>query len=448
MNADPEPITDKPKFSESWHEWLKIGLPILVLTCVAFAIAWHFVKPAPPKHVVIATGSHEGMYYKFAQLYAGHFAANGIELEVRETGGSVENYKLLTAPDSGVDVAIVQSGTAPPADQRPNLQAVAGIYYEPVWVFYRGSTPVTRLTQLAGKKIAIGAEGSGVRPLALTLLKDSGLDAGDSQGTTFSDLGGDKAASALKDGTVDAAFFVIAVSAPVIPRLLQTDGVHLMSFELAHAYGRHYPFLSPVTLYEGALDAQRNLPAQDVQLIAPAATLVMRSSTHQAVVELLVQAALQTHGGSTLLSEPGQFPTAERTELPVSSDARFFLTNKPSFLHRTLPFWLASLIDRLLIMLLPFVAVLVPLVRLTPPLYRWSIRKRIFRWYRRVRGIDERLGEHATPDQVESGRRELADLEKEVLSTKVPLSYNQELYNLRLHLGYVRSRLKEGGGRE
>ena len=126
------------RLSDSWREWLKIGLPVLLLTALAFAVAWHFVQPAPPKHVVIATGSHEGAYYHVAGQYADYFAANGVKLEVKETGGSVENYKLLTTPDSGVDIAIVQSGSAPPEDQRPHVQAVAGIYYEPVWLFLSG----------------------------------------------------------------------------------------------------------------------------------------------------------------------------------------------------------------------------------------------------------------------------------------------------------------------
>jgi TRAP transporter TAXI family solute receptor len=439
-SSAPVPKTKIARFSDSWREWLKIGLPVLLLTAVAFAVAWHFVQPAPPKHVVIATGSSQGTYYQVATRYADYFAANGVDLQVKETGGSVENYRLLTSPDSGVDIAIVQSGSAPPVDQRPHVQAVAGIYYEPVWVFYRGDSPINQLSQLAGKKIAVGPEGSGVRQLALMLLDEAGVSAGNA---TLSDLAGDNAAGALGDGRIDAAFYVIAPTAPVIAKLFDLPGVHPMNFEQAHAYGRRHSFLSPITLYQGSIDIHKNQPQQDLQLVAPSATLVARDSTHEAIIQLLVGAARQTNSDGTLLSDPGTFPTADRSELPVNKTARHFLVNSPNFLYRTMPFWLASMIDRLLIMLLPLLAVLLPLTRMMPPLYKWKIRRRIYMWYRRVREIDERLGEKSAPAAIKAGRDDLVAVEKELLSVHVPLSYMEELYNLRLHVGYVRSRLDD-----
>jgi TRAP transporter TAXI family solute receptor len=426
------------RFSDSWREWLKIGIPVLLLTAAAFAVAWHFVQPAPPKHVVIATGSRAGTYYRVARQYADYFTANGVDLQVKETGGSVENYRLLTAPGSGVDIAIVQSGSAPPAEQRPNVEAVAGIYYEPTWVFYRGDSHITQLSQLTGKKVAIGAEGSGVRQLALMLLDEAGVNPGNA---TFSDLGNDDAANALGDGRIDAAFFVIAPTAPVIVKLFNTPGVHPMSFDQARAYGRRHSFLSPITLYEGSIDLRKNQPEQDLQLVAPSATLVARDSTHEAIIQLLVGAAREAHDEGTLLSDPGTFPNADRSELPVNATARHYLTNRPNFLYRTLPFWLASLIDRMLIMLLPLLAVLLPLTRMMPPLYKWKIRRRIYKWYKQVREIDIRLGEHSALAEMEGGRDELVKIEKELLAIRVPLSYMDEFYNLRLHVGYVRSRI-------
>jgi TRAP transporter TAXI family solute receptor len=426
------------RFSDSWREWLKIGIPVLLLTVAAFAVAWHFVQPAPPKRVVIATGSSKGTYYSVAKQYADYFAANGVDLQVKETGGSVENYRLLTAPDSGVDLAIVQSGSAPPPEQRPHVQAVAAIYYEPVWVFYRGDSRDTQLSQLAGKKVAVGAEGSGVRQLALMLLDEAGVNPGNA---TLSELGGDEAANALSDGRIDAALYVISPTAPVITKLFNTPGVHAMSFEQARAYGRRHTFLSPLTLYQGSIDIRRNQPDQDLQLVAPSATLVARDSTHEAIIQLLVGAARESQDQGTLLSDPGTFPTAERSELPVNETARHYLVNRPNFLYRTLPFWLASLIDRMLILLLPFLAVLLPLTRMMPPLYKWKIRSRIYKWYKQVREIDGRLGEHSALVEVEGGRDELVKIEKELLAVRVPLSYMDEFYNLRLHVGYVRARL-------
>jgi TRAP transporter TAXI family solute receptor len=426
--------------NESWKEWLRVGIPVTLLCIAAFALAWHFVRPAPPKHVVIATGSKEGVYYAMASKYAEYFSANGIDLEVRETGGSADNFKLLSIPKGEVDVAIVQGGSSPPADQREHIQAVAGIYYEPVLVFYRSDTKITQLSQLTGKKIAIGGQGSGVRTMAQMLLEEAGVADGNS-GTQLLDDGSDKAADALTAGQIDAAFYVIAPDAPIVKRLIETPGVHLMSFDHARADSRRHPFLSAVTLYQGSLDVQRNLPPADVQLIAATATIAIRDSTHEAIIQLLVRAAEENDAGGTLLSDPGAFPNVERSELPVNKDALYFLKNKPSFLQRTLPFWLASLIERTIILLVPLLVVLVPLIRTMPMLYKWRMEGRILRRYKRVRRLEEGLTPTSPPADITGARDELVEMEKELATLKLPVSFAEQLYNLRSHVMYVRSRL-------
>ena len=414
--------------------------PSVVLVALSFAIAWHFVQPAPPRHVVIATGAETGVYNAFAKEYARYFAANGIALELRQTGGSIDNYHLLMARDSGVDLAIVQSGCAPP-EARSKVEEIAAVYFEPVLVFYRGEERVGQLSQLAGHRVAIGGEGSGVRALATALLTEAGVTDGDGAGTRLVDLGGDAAADALARGTIDASFFVIAPTAPVVARLLATPHLRLMSFDQARAYGRRNVYLSPVTLYQGSVDVRRNLPASDVQLVAAPATLVMRAATHQAVVELMVEAAQKVHSPGSLLSDVGEFPVAGRSELAQNVDARYFLSNKPSVLRRTFPFWLASLIDRMLIMLLPLLVVLIPLSRLVPPLLKWNTQRRILVWYQRVGEIDKRVTPQADPAFLRAAHLKTIEIENELVKLRVPLSYSEELYNLRVHVTYVRARI-------
>jgi len=430
----------KARLTESSREWLRVGLPAFLLTIGVFAFAWHFVQPAPPNHVVIATGSKQGVYYAMAKKYADYFAANGVTLEVRETGGSAENFDLLNKPDGDVDIAIVQGGSSPPAEQRPHIQAVAGIYYEPVLVFYRGDSRITQLSQLAGKRIAIGTQGSGVRLMAQMLLDEAGVS-DKTSGTSLLEVGGDKAADSLIGGGIDAAFYVIAADAPVVTRLLELPGVRLMSFDHARADGRRHPYLSAVTLYQGAVDIQRNLPDSDVKLIAAPATIAIRDTTHEAIIQLLVRAAERVNGGGTLLSDPGTFPSADRSELPINKDALYFLKNKPGFLQRTLPFWLASLIERTMIMVLPLLVVLVPLIRMLPPLYKWRIQARILNRYKRVRQLEERLNPESFPADIQAGRDELVAMEKDLATLKLPVSFAEQLYNLRSHVMYVRTRL-------
>jgi TRAP transporter TAXI family solute receptor len=430
---------------EGWSDWIRMGVPLLIAV-IAIAVAWHYLQPAPPGRVIIATGKKTGVYYAMATKYADFFAQNGVTLEVRETAGSAENFKLLTAPmgqtpGGDVDIAIVQGGSSPPKDQIPHLNAVAGIYYEPVMVFTRGLQGPTQLSQLSGKKIAVGAEGSGVRVLASMLLEEAGI-ADKSNGTTLVTLGGDEAADALSKGDIDAAFFVIAPDAPVVARLLGTPQLHLMSFDQAHAYGRRHPFLSATTLYQGAVDIKRNLPDVDTQLVAAPATIVVRDSTHSAIIELLVRAAQEINGGTTLLADAGTFPTADRSELTVSKDARYFLKNPPGFLRRTLPFWLASMIDRLVILIVPLLVVLIPMIRTMPVVLRWRVQRRIFHRYKQVRRIEEKLHPNSPPEELKAGHEELVAMDKSLATMKIPISFVEELYNLRTNVTYVRSRIE------
>jgi hypothetical protein len=369
----------------------------------------------------------------------------GLKLEVRETQGSVENLRLLQDDDSGVSVAIVQSGLASPEDTR-RLQALGSLYHEPLWVFYRAAVPHNRLSALAGGRLAVGPPGSGTRPVVIQLLAANGIAPGKSQGPTaggivFVDLGPADAAEALKRGEVDAAFFVAAMDASFVNTLLEAEGVRLMSFGQREAYLRRYRFLSGVTVPAGLVDLGRNVPAREVELVATSATLAARDDLHPALVPLLLASAAQVHGPGDLLSRPGEFPSALYTDLPLGKEARQYFKAGPPVLQRLLPFWLASLADRLKVLLIPLVMLLWPLFRAAPPLVRWRTRRKIYRWYAALNDIDRRLSEGpGTDPEAELGR--LRSIERQVAHVAVPLSYMQEFYNLRLHLELVRQKLE------
>ena len=216
---------------------------IILLAGIGFAIAYQFVEPAPPKKIVISTGSESGAYYHFAQRYATILAKNGITLEVRASAGSLENLARLKNDE--VQIGFVQGGVVPPkedpdAEDESGLLSLGSVFYEPVWVFYRGEKNLTRLTELQGKRIAIGQEGSGVRQLAQQLLSANDIPAGDH----LVPLGGLKAAEELQQGRIDAAFIIAAETAPVVQVLIRSPGVKLMSFAQDRAYQRRFPFLT------------------------------------------------------------------------------------------------------------------------------------------------------------------------------------------------------------
>ncbi|WP_151702748.1 TAXI family TRAP transporter solute-binding subunit [Nitrincola alkalilacustris] len=432
-----------------WWEHLKVTLPIVLILAVVAFIAWQFVEPAPPQHVRFATGSAGGAYESLGQRYAADFARNGISLEPVASAGSVENWQLLLSEE--VDAAIVQGGTAP-TGAGDTLQAVASVAYEPLFVFYRTdslSLPATpeltqaeRLQQLDGLKVATGGEGSGTRLLVETLLAEAGMP--ESLKIEQVAVGGRAAADALLQGEIDAAAFVMSPSAPMIQELLSAPELSLIDFALAQALSYRLPYLTPVTLYQGVIDPAQDLPPRDIRMVAPASYLVVRRDTHRSVVQLLMEAAKSDQGQSNLITRPGVFPSLLYTDIPVAAEAEYFFERGPNILHRHLPFWLASMVDRLVILIIPLLVILIPLLRIAPPALRWNIRRRIYRWYSKLKIMDATLARNDVPlELLQSDLRLIRTLEDEVGKTEVPLSYMEEFYNLRLHVSYIRRRLEE-----
>ncbi len=428
-----EPLSDKHQHKASRHR-LRIFGPAVALTVLGFVVAYQFVDPAPPSQVSIASGNAGGAYYLFAQRYAEVLARDEIEVEVLKTAGSLGNIELLE--NGTVDVAFVQGGVG---STTPGLVSLASLYFEPVWIFYRSDDSIQTLNDLRGKRIATGAEGSGTRVVALELLKDNSIEA---PATKLLPIGGEEAADALRGGRVDAAFLIASPASPTVRTLLEDESIALMSFGRAEAYTRIHHYLSRVILPEGVINMRRNIPDQDVVLLAPTANLVASPNLHPALIDLLLHAAEETHGSGGLFEKHAQFPAPEFLEFPLSREARRFFKSGPPFLQRFLPFWAAIFIDRMMIMLLPLVALAIPLFRLMPPVFRWRIRSRIYRWYRELLAIDPAIDEQVPTALVEAHLSDLDRIEREVTKVDVPLSYTDQVYHLRLHIELVREKLE------
>ena len=416
--------------------------------CAAALVATYvmFVEPPPPRKIVIASGGQNGAYFRYAREYAEDLQKEGLSVEVRETAGSVENLRLLGQDDSGVAVAIVQGGVASPEEVQ-HLNALGSLYREPLWVFYRGDQRLERLSQLAGKRIGVGPTGSGTYPIAMRLLAANGLiDSKSSKGNARTVLVQEDVAAAAKSlqyGELDAAFFVAAFEAEYISSLLNDRRVRLLSFEQHEAYHRRFRFLSPVTVPAGMANLGENIPSQDIALLAPTAMLVVRKDFHPALVPLLLTTATRIHGKGDALSAPGDFPSHAYCDFPVSEDAKRYYEYGQPVLQRLLPFWMASLVDRAKVMLIPLVMLLMPLMRAAPPLLRWRTRRRIYVWYSALREIDQRLDSGLEGSDLDLEIARLKGIEHQVAHVEVPLSYMEEFYHLRLHLGMLQQRLVE-----
>ena len=413
---------------------------IVLIAGAGFVIAYQFVQPAPPKKIVIATGSEAGAYYQFALRYAAILARNGIALEVRESAGSLENLEQLKAGTA--QVGFVQGGVIPPkedpdAEEDSGLLSLGSMFYEPVWVFYRGERKVERLTDLRGKRIAIGQEGSGIRQLAQQLLAANEIPAGD----RLLPLSGLKAAEELQQGRIDAAFIIAAEKAPVVQVLLRSPGIRLMSFAQTSAYQRRFPFLTRLTFPHGVADLVRDFPPEDIRLLAPTANLIVRDDLHPALQSLLLQAASEVHGKTGFFQDAGEFPAYKDPMFPLSPEAARYFKSGPPFLQRYLPFWLAVLVDRLIVLLVPVFALLIPLLKVAPAIYTWRVRSKVFRCYGALKFLEEDLHHHFDPARLAEYRSRLDALDDEASQLHVPLGFTDLVYTLREHVNLVRQML-------
>jgi len=422
--------------TKSIKAYLSVFGPATVLVIIGFVLAYQFVGPPPPKTITIATGSEEGAYYHFGLDYAEWFEQHDIELKVLQTSGSTENLRLLGDDASGVELAFVQGGTG---TGEKGLLSLASVYFEPLWIFHRKDTPLNFLSDLKGRPIALGSNFSGTKAIASLLARENGIDPDAHRAA--GELSGRSAIEALKSETVDAAFFVASPESPLIEGLLTDPDLALMNMVRAEAYTRRNAFLSQVHISEGMLDLEKNIPAETVHLISPAANLVIREDLHPALVDLVLQAAESAHGRGGMFESPGEFPAPKLLEFPLSKEADRYYKYGPPFLQRFLPFWIATLVDRLKVLLLPLVVLLIPLFKILPPLFRWKIRRKIICWYKELQALDVELDGHDGASALTEFRSTIDRIEGEVTQVQVPLGYADQLYDLRLHIGLVKDKI-------
>ncbi len=420
----------------AWGPFFLIGVALLVA-------AYFWLDPQPPSHVVLGTGPENSAYAEFGKRYAAELKRHGITVELRQTAGSRENLLLLRDGKQKVDLAFVQGGASETIrtqaeEERERVESLGSLFFEPVWVFYRGDAikNFTMLTQLRGKRVNIGARGSGTPGLFMRLMAANQIDRDELTRSLMTDQ---EAVIALLGGKLDAVVLIAAPEAPYVQMLLNTPGIKLFETVHAEAYARRYRYIRPVILPRGVVHLSLDIPSHDVQLIATTTSLVARQDIHPALIQLFVQAAARIHSGSGWIARAGEFPTAAANEFPLARDAERYYRNGPPLLQRYLPFWLANLIDRMWVALFSIVVVLLPISRMVPPLYRLRVRSKIFRWYRNLRLIEAEL--EAKERSREELLKSLDKLEERVASIRVPLSYADELYSLRSHIDLVRSKL-------
>ncbi len=406
-----------------------------------FVAIW-LILPAPSQTLTIATGFPEGLYHQFAELLQAELAKQKITLRIRNTGGSADNLALMADLKSGVDLAIIQSGIGTPS-QYPNLTALAGLFYEPLWVWYRPETfakdggSLQQLSQLKGKKVSIGNAGSGTNVLSQAILT---LNEIDSSQLKLLNLKPDEAIAKLRSGEIDVAMIVLAGEAPLLKEFYQLPGIRLMDFDQAEAYTRVLPYLKRVEIPRGLVSIAHDLPKQDIHVIAPTATLVAHSDINPATVSLLLGTSYDILRNYSRLQKPGEFPSSKGLDFPMDLDAEIFLKDGPSFFYRHLPFWGAVWLERVIKILIPLLIILLPIFAYLPAILNLSLRIRLGRLYKILKNIERRFASSKNTDHLLS---ELDDLERRIERLNVSAIQSKELYDLRSHIALVRNQLKQ-----
>ena len=488
----------------SWKDLAETLGPILLLALLAIALTAYLVRPAPPHTLTIATGPAGSNFERVALLYQKILARSGVKLKVIESEGSLQNLGWLVDPKSGVDIALVQSGVpvpgsegavaagittipnvrvapgrkstamhtaasgrAAPAPAGPaapagtgasgsapasaggqatgpdtsNMVSLGSVFYQPLTIFYRSPQPIERLSQLAGRRIAIGPAGSGTQILALALLKGNEIEPNGA--TDLLSMEGDDAKTALLGKTIDAIFLSgDSASTTTIREMLHAEGIRLFNFVQADAYVRRYHYLSKLELPPGSLDLGENLPPTPVNWLSPTVELIGHADLHPALCDLLLEAAFEVHSHGTLLQATGQFPNATTSAFPISDEAsRYYKTGNKSFLYRFLPFWLASLLNRALVIIVPILVVIIPGLRVLPQLYSWRVNSRIHRRYGELMALERESLGHLTDERRLALLERLNEIERVVIRTRMPGSHAEQIYILREHIGFVRGNL-------
>ena len=418
------------------YKFFTVSIPILLLVVASFYLTSKFIEPSSKKEITIATGSIDGEYYNTALKYKEILEKQKVKVNILTSNGSMENIQLLN--DKKADIAFVQNGINS-LKKQTEIKAIASIYYEPLWIFYKNDEyKMDYLVQLITKRVSLGREKSGTEDLALKMLNDNGIN---KENTQLLNNSTEEAKDLLIKGEIDAIFIVSSPNSKTIKELLENPNIKLFNFKRAKAYSRKYTFLESTPLYEGTIDLYRNLPSEDINLLSTTANLIVRNGFSDELTRLILKEIKKVHNKKELFEAANQFPNIENLTIDINEDADRYFTYGDTWLEKIFPYWIASNIDRLSILLIPLITLMIPLSKGFFPLYRWSIRSKIYKWYEQIHKIDL-IAEYESQDKLQDCLTQITILKKEIKQeTKVPLSYMGEYYDLIMHLELIISKI-------
>jgi len=428
-------------------QFLQETWPLLILLLLIFIGVWWFVDPPPPNRVQLATGSVGGSYEALGKKYAEYFKKKGVTLELLNTTGAQENIDRLAGRSDSVQAAFVQAGVVHAKDVK-GIESLGAIAYDPIWFFYRGpemkaadyETVEGSLKYFLNKKISIGIEGSGTRTQATQIIEAAGRE----EKFKFFNLGERDSVKALQAGEIDGAFIVDAYEAPNVQTLLNDPNLHLVPFNRAVAFTKAIPYLHILDVPQGSFNLARNNPSQDMKLLATTTNLLIDDRMHPAIQFLFLEAAREINGKESFFSERGEFPSFKDSMLHESPVALHYEQNRYPLLSNYVPFWLAELINRLVLILLPFCVLGYPILKMLPSFRIQRMQNKINSLYGSLKLLEQELMNGFDSVQRDEYLKRLDLLEYQALKINISTNLSKDYYSLRTSIDYVRICLNRG----
>jgi len=339
----------------------------IAVIAIALLTSLVIIKPALPKKIVLLTGPEGGGYHALGTRYAEHLDQLGLQTEVKVTRGGFENVQQLIAGAENT-IAFAPSNiehVIGDSEETDHLVTLGSIAYEPLWLFFRSDLEVRRIPDLAGLRVVTGAEGTVVKYMVQELLELNGVaDLVEIQGSR--DQTPEAVVDALAKGDVDAAFATGGPASPVIKGLLGDPHIKELSFDRAEAYQALQPGLAKIVAPEGIFDLARNIPSEDLALIATTTNLVTLESLNSSVAPLILRAAAAVQRKQRV-EIPGEgFPGAANVTLPLHRAASRYYDQGEKGLSKILPYEVVRRLNHLGSVVLPLLTLAFVLIKIAP----------------------------------------------------------------------------------
>jgi NMT1-like family len=435
---------------QDFIQFIKESWWILCSILSVLMVVWWYMDPPPPSHFAMATGAPGGSQYELGQKYASFFEEKGIKIHLVPTTGAVENLSLLTDGSRKVQAGFIQAGTVEPDIlEAKGVVSLGAIDYTPIWFFYRGPYRKEidlealngRLKNFPNSKISIGTPGNGTFLQTTRLLEAAGVNTKDPQ---FVHLSGQKSVDAILKGEIDGAFIADLHSAKNVMKLINEPSIHFSSFKWGAGFARVLPYLQILSLPAGGVSVAQKIPPENVDLLVTTTHLVVDENLHPAIQYLFIAAAKEINGKPSFFAHRGEFPSFKNSGLPESPVFQRYEQNGQPWLMNYFSFWLAELINRLAVIVLPFLVIAYPILSSLPKLRAERIHKKINGIYGALKDYEFALSKDYDPERISEYLIKLDHLEYRALKLKVPKSMSTDYYALRTNINYVRDCLNRG----